>query len=281
MSDHGASESGDFGPRSETTTLQTVKLESVVITGELQQRKSRPPNLKQENDAFHELANCLAKTPDQVLDRLVELTRELCHADTVGISLEGSNEAGQRIFRWIAMAGELKHLIGGTTPRNFSPCGVCVDTNQPLLMEGLDRFYPQFRDAPLPFKEALLLPWGGDGGPVGTLWIVAHTDQRKFELEDVRLMGSLAAFASGAIRLRHSLLESERHAAASRMALEMAHHINNPLQAAVLMVFQLKTSDLGHNSRELVQVLEGELNRVATLSAELLNPIKPQPIPRS
>jgi hypothetical protein len=47
------------------------------------------------------------------------------------------------------------------------------------------------------------------------------------------------------------------------------------------MVFQLKTSDLGHNSRELVQVLEGELNRVATLSAELLNPIKPQPIPRS
>jgi signal transduction histidine kinase len=271
MSSHGANVAHD--PRPETTTL-----ESVVITAELQQRKSRPPNLKQENDAFHELANCLAKTPDQVLDRLVELTRGLCHADTVGISLEESDEAGQRIFRWIAMAGELKHLIGGTTPRDFSPCGVCVDTNQPLLMEGLDRFYPQFREAPLPFKEALLLPWGGDGGPVGTLWIVAHTDQRKFELEDVRLMGSLAAFASGAIRLQKTISDNERQAAASRMALEMAHYINNPLQAAVLMVFQLKTSDLGPNSHKIVQVLEGELNRVAMLSAELLNPTKSQPL---
>ena len=171
------------------------------------------------------------------------------------------------------MAGELKYLIGGTTPRYFSPCGVCVDTNQPLLMDRLDRYYPQFREAPLPFKEALLLPWGGDGGPIGTLWIVAHTDRRKFELEDVRLMGSLAAFASGAVRLRQTFIKSERLAAASKMALEMAHHINNPLQAAVLILFQVKNSELSPKSRELVQALEVELNRVATLSAELLNPL--------
>src|SRR3954452_16185114 len=125
-----------------------IQLESVVITSALQQRPSRPANLKQENDAFHELADYLAREPEKVLDRLVELTREMCDADTVGISLEETNESGEGIFRWIAMAGELKHLIGGTTPRNFSPCGVCVDTNQPLLMGGLDRFYPQFREAP-------------------------------------------------------------------------------------------------------------------------------------
>src|SRR5256885_8385984 len=100
-----------------SSSSASVSLETVVITSELRQRRSRPANLKQENDAFHELADYLAKKPDKVLDRLVELTLELCNADTVGISLEEVSESGQAIFRWIAMAGELKYLIGGTTPR--------------------------------------------------------------------------------------------------------------------------------------------------------------------
>jgi hypothetical protein len=53
-----------------------------------------------------------------------------------------------------------------------------------LLVSLLYRFYPQFNESPLPFIEALLLPWGGSEGPVGTLWVVAPSDRRKFELED-------------------------------------------------------------------------------------------------
>lgn len=189
----------------------------------------------------------------------------------MGISLEEVDDAGQAIFRWVAMAGELKHLIGGTTPRNFSPCGVCVDQNQPVLMDRLDRVYPYFKSAPLPFVEALLLPWGVSGGPVGTLWVVAHSDRRKFELEDVRIMRSLAAFASAAIRLRQVVREGERIAAASGIISELAHHINNPLQGAIFALFNLSEDrDLSASAREMVSVLQIQLGRVAALSGELL-----------
>ena len=102
------------------------------------------------------------------LERLVELARTLCDAGTVGISVEQNNDKGERIFLWVAMAGELKHMLGGTTPRNFSPCGICVDQKAPLLMDRLDRFYPYFREAPLPFVEALLIPWEVKDGANGT-----------------------------------------------------------------------------------------------------------------
>src|SRR3954471_19088044 len=169
---------------------------SVIITHQLETRTPRAVNLQLETKAFSELADLFAAEPENFLKRLVEITRELCDGDTVGISVEQVDEKSAKIFRWVAMAGELKHLIGGTTPRNFSPCGVCVDTDRPLLMEGLDRYYPQFREAPRPFVEALLVPWSARGA-VGTLWIVTHGDRRKFDREDARLMGCFAAFAAG------------------------------------------------------------------------------------
>jgi signal transduction histidine kinase len=248
-----------------------VTLETVIATAQLSQRPVRPTKAQEENKAFHDLANFLASEPDTFLDRLVEVAKTLCSADTAGISIEETDAKGERIFRWVAMAGELKHLVGGTTPRNFSPCGVCVDTNQPLLMEGLDRFYPYFKEAPLPIIEALLLPWGVKDGPVGTLWIVAHNEQRKFDSHDVRLMNSLAAFAAGGIYLRETMREVERVAATSKITSEMAHHINNPLQGALLALFLLKSDEkLGPSSRGLLLLLETQVNRVAEMSNGLL-----------
>jgi len=247
-------------------------LASVIITSQLAQRPAREFDLQLENEAFRMLADCLASEPDTFLDRLVEFALHLCSADTVGISIEETDATGQRIFRWIAVAGELKHLVGDTTPRNFSPCGVCVDTNGPLLMSGPDRYYPYLRNAGYPLVEALLLPWGLQGGPIGTFWIVAHTDQRKFDLQDVRLMNGLAAFACGSILLRDKIREGERAAAASNMITKMAHHINNPLQAAVLAIYRLKSElDLHPEARDLVAVVETQVNRVAEMSSGLLD----------
>jgi len=248
-----------------------VVLESVIITSQLAARPAREFDFQQESEAFRRLADFLAAEPETFLDRLVEVTAYLCAADTVGISIEETDAAGKRVFRWIAMAGELKHLIGGTTPRDFSPCGICVDTNRPLLMSQLDRYYPQFREAPRPFVEALLLPWGIQGGPIGTLWIVAHTEHRKFDMKDVRLMSGLSAFARGSILLRDKIREGERAAAASSIIAEMAHHINNPLQAAVLAIYRLKSeAELHPEARDLIVVLETQVNRVAKMSSGLL-----------
>jgi hypothetical protein len=249
----------------------SIALESIVITPQLQQRSSREIDLHKENAAFRELASNFASEPDEFLQLLVEQTIRLCDADTVGISVEEVDDKGDKIFRWVAMAGELRHLIGGTTPRNFSPCGVCVDQNRPLLMDRLDRFYPYFREAPLPFVEALLIPWGVSGGPIGTLWIVAHSDNRKFDREDVRLMSCLAAFAAGAIRLKQTVRETERAVAATEVVAAMAHHINNPLQGAILALFCAKAKpDLNPEVRELILIADSEVQRVAALSAELL-----------
>ena len=248
-----------------------VELESVVVTDQLQWRPPRQVDLQRENAAFRELADHFASAPDAFLQRLVEITVNLCDAGTVGISVEQTSDTGEKIFRWVAMAGELKHLIGGTTPRNFSPCGVCVDQNQPLLMERLDRFYPYFREAPRPFVEALLLPWAVRGGPAGTLWVVAHSDHRKFDREDVRLMSCLAGFASGAILMKQTMLETERATAAAQVVDAMAHHINNPLQGAMLALFCAQSKrGIKADVRELMSIVEVELQRVAALSAELI-----------
>jgi len=248
-----------------------VVLADVIITSDLQSRPSREIDLHRENSAFRELADHLANDPDKFLERLVELARRLCDAGTVGISVEQTNDKGERIFRWVAMAGELKHMLGGTTPRNFSPCGICVDQKVPLLMDRLDRFYPYFREAPLPFIEALLIPWEIKGGPNGTLWAVAHNARRKFDREDVRLLGCLAAFACGAIRLQHILEESIRSCAATTLLNDLAHQINNPLQGAIFaLTCASSDEDLSSESRAMVLVAEKELRRVAALSTELI-----------
>lgn len=253
-------------------------IESVIATQDLINRTVHPPNLQEENSAFHELATALAADPITFLDKLVEVGIRLCRADTVGISVEETDAGGKPIFRWIAMAGELKDMVGGTTPRNFSPCGVCVDTRQPLLMNGLDRAYPYFKEAPRPFVEALLIPWGVADGPVGTLWVVAHSDSRKFDLQDVRIMGSLAGFACGAIHLQKRLQQVERIDASLRMTASMAHHINNPLQGALFALHRLQNGcGLNKEALEVVSVVETELLRVTQLSSELLLGKPPSP----
>jgi hypothetical protein len=242
-------------------------LSEVIITSDLQSRPSRGIDLQTENNAFRELADHLATDPEKFLERLVELARNLCDAGTIGISVEQTNDKGERIFLWVAMAGELKHLLGGTTPRNFSPCGICVDQKTPLLMDRLDRFYPYFREAPLPFIEALLIPWEVKGGANGTLWAVAHDDKRKFDREDVRLLGCLAAFACGAIRLQQTLADSGRVS----MLNDLAHQINNPLQGAMLALSCVNAGDeLSAETRAMALIAENELKRVAALSAELI-----------
>jgi len=252
-------------------------LESVVITSFLEHRPARIPDIQRENDSIRELAEIFATDPDRLLDRTVEMALRLCDADTVGISVEQTNDESEQIFRWVALAGELKDLIGGTTPRHFSPCGICVDQKRPLLMHELDRAYPYFKAARLPFVEALLVPWGLVDGKMGTLWAVAHSDRRKFDREDVRVMGWLAAFAAGAIQVKETLLDTQRAAALAHVVAEMAHRINNPLQGAMLALFHAKSrTDTSAGVREMLVIVENQLQRVAELSAALLEPLNVQ-----
>ena len=106
----------------------------ITITPELWAREAHSPNIVGESAAMRHLADTMAADPSKTFQACVDLALDLCHADTCGISLRERTDEGEDVFRWIALAGQLKQHLHGTTPRYFPPCGLSVDSNAPLLM---------------------------------------------------------------------------------------------------------------------------------------------------
>ena len=68
----------------------------------------------------------------------------------------------------------------------------------------------------------------------GTIFIVSHSRPQAFGSEDLHFMQILANFSAMGIRhqRQHALLIAQaRASAATAMAHDLAHQINNPLQA--------------------------------------------------
>ena len=176
------------------------------------------------------LADTMATDPSATFQACVELGLEFCDADTCGISLRERTAAGEDIFRWIALAGMLKEHLHGTTPRYFSPCGICVDSNAPLLMKRPELVYT-YLDVGPPYHDVLLIPITEKGSRLeGTIWIVAHNPARKFDGEDARVMQRLAVFTATALQLAN--IAGEAKAEASRQGLllrELDHRVKNTL----------------------------------------------------
>lgn len=178
---------------------QPFTLEDVIINSELARRKSRAPDYKAERVALKVLAQTMANSPQSILQKLVEIALQLCHADTAGISLL-ENDGGDEVFRWEAVAGVLSNHINGTMPRYASPSGITIDQNTTQLMYLPERFFWALKVEP-PVVEALLIPFHVQNEPVGTIWVVAHSDQRKFDQEDERIVRTLAQFAAAGWQL--------------------------------------------------------------------------------
>lgn len=218
-----------------------LTLSEITITPELWTRSSEPPDVAAETAAIRRLADTMAADPSKTLQTCVELALELCHADTCGISLYERTDAGEEVFRWIALAGVLKDHLHGTTPRHFSPCGICVDNSQPLLMRRPELFY-KYLDVGPPFHDALLIPLTEKGSELeGTIWVVAHNTARKFDCENTRMMQRLAVFTATVLQMAR-VAEQARETADEKDLLfrELEHRIKNTLQmTAALLRLQL------------------------------------------
>ena len=218
-----------------------LSIADVTITPELWARPARPANLEAEAAAIRRLADTMATDPSKIFQLCVELAVELCRADTSGISLYERTDAGEDIFRWIAMAGQLEQHLHGTTPRHFSPCGMSVDSGMPLLMRRPELVY-KYLDVGPPFHDVLLIPLGEKGSRLeGTIWIVAHNPTRKFDGEDARVMQRIAIFTATALQMAQ-VVEQARAEAAEQRALfrELDHRVQNTLQmTSSLLRFQL------------------------------------------
>ena len=177
-------------------------LESILCTEKLQRRPSRPPDYEKENRALVGLMSALADSPSSIFQRLAETILDITQCESAGLSLltrdgKKPDVCGKR-FYWPAIAGMWNPHVGGGTPRNFGPCGDVLDQNRTLLFTHFERRYPYLMPVFPAAEECLLVPFYVAGTAVGTIWAIMHTDGRKFDAEDDRVMASLGKFASSA-----------------------------------------------------------------------------------
>jgi PAS domain S-box-containing protein len=157
--------------------------------------------LQVENQALHTLARQLVNQPETMLQSLVDMAVDLCNAGTAGVSLLETTPNGEEVFRWNVLAGTLAPYVGGTTPRNFSPCGVCLERGTPQLFSHPEQYFTYFQAANTPIVEGLVLALIADNHALGSIWIMSHNLTRHFDAEDVRVMTSLADFTAAALLL--------------------------------------------------------------------------------
>lgn len=184
-----------------------VSVESSLITEELARRPFRAPDYQAESRALSALAREMSENPHGVLQKLVELVTELCHADSAGISIlepDGANG----IFRWHAIVGRFAVNLGGGMPRDASPCGQVISRNSVLLFNEPERYYPALNGIEPRIYENLLAPWAVNGQPIGTVWAIGHSPDKHFDAEDARLLESLTSFASAAYQMIAALDEA-------------------------------------------------------------------------
>lgn len=150
------------------------------------------------------LIGAMATGSEAVLSAVVTSALRLCRAGSTGISLIEEDPREGAIFRWVALAGAYSGFAGGHTPRNWSPCGVCLAHRAPVLLSHPARVFTYFQGAEPPIVEGLVVPVSYADEDLGTLWIVSHDDVRKFDREDARVMSNLANATAVALHLQRS-----------------------------------------------------------------------------
>jgi two-component sensor histidine kinase len=237
-------------------------IEDVYITDELAKRAPKKADYLQEKLALQDLAGRMADQPENVLPRFVDLAMEMTGGVSAGLSLyEPNPEPG--VFRWRYLRGLLSPFENATTPRNFSPCGITLDSNGPVLSLHPERVYNWISDAAIVVPEVLLVPlYIGSKGPLGTLWIVAPTEGH-FDSSHARVMTELASFVGIAVqmlqseqRLKHALEQQET------LAREMNHRVKNmfAITDGMIRVSARAASTPG----EMATLLSGRLHAMAT-----------------
>lgn len=199
----------------------------VYITDDLDRRPPKRTDYLKEKQALQDLAARMCDRPAEVLPRFVDLAMEMTGGISAGLSLYEENPA-PGVFRWRYLRGVLSPFEDATTPRNFSPCGVTLDRNAPVLSSHPERFYSWISDANIVVPEVLLVPlYLGGTAPLGTLWIVADRAGH-FDRGHARVMAELASFVGIALRMLQT--EQRLKDALERQEIltqEMRHRLNN------------------------------------------------------
>jgi len=233
----------------------------VFITDELARRAPKKPDYLQEKLALQELAARMFDAPEEVLPRFVDFAMEITGGVSAGLSLYEGDD--RRYLRWRYLRGGLSSFEGKATPRDFSPCGVTLGENRPVLSLHPERAYGWIAEAGIVAPEVLLLPlYIGSKEPLGTLWIVSEKEGH-FDAGHARAMTELATFVGAAL----SLNESQRRLSRAleeqeRLAAEMDHRIKNLFAIAESMI--RTTARSTSTKEEMAVALSGRLHALAS-----------------
>lgn len=185
---------------------------SMVTTEELNRRPTRAPQHEAESRALVTLAQAMAASPENILQKLAETALELCGAHSAGLSLLEEADQKQN-FYWRVIVGAWEHNIGGGTPRDFGPCGDVLDAGVTLVCQRPEQDFPYWSAVQPPLDEGLLIPFSVNGECIGTIWVISHDESRRFDREDLRLMESLGAFTGAAYQAWRAVNAAQRLAA--------------------------------------------------------------------
>jgi signal transduction histidine kinase len=252
-----------------------VPLETIVRTHELSRRPTRPPDHAGENKALLALSTALADSPLTILQTLADRVLEVLQADSAGLSL--LTRDGER-FYWAAIAGAWRPHIGGGTPRDFGPCGDVLDHDAPILFTHWERRYPYLGQATPFADEGLLVPFYVNGRAVGTIWAILHTDRRKFDCEDLRLLQSLGRFASAAYQAVQSNEELKSEVAARKEAEREVREWADRLEAKVrCLVDASRVAVIGELSASIAHEVSQPLTGILTYATTSLRLLAAEP----
>ena len=193
-----------------------IRPSDLLTTRALLPRPKRPPDLQAQLAAFCELSVALANDPRAAIRRFLEVAIRLCGAGSAGLSVLRSNQAGQAIIRWEAVSGALASHEGVDTPRDSSPCGLCLDAGATVLIGQPERAFAYLRNTPPSILEDLIVPLHDHANKtLGTLWIAHHDASSRFSSDDARILEQLATQLVLALKLRDQSRENRSHWRAS------------------------------------------------------------------
>jgi two-component sensor histidine kinase len=179
-----------------------LRAADLLITKALHRCNAPVPSLDAELAAFCELSMVLAKDPQRVVRRFLEIVTTLCNAGTACLSLlRPSNESGQTAFRWEAVNGVWSQYEGTERPRSFSLCGLCLEEATTILVSHPAAVFECYQDLQPEVAEVLVLPlYDTARQPLGVVW-VAHHDVSRFSAGDARMVERLVIQLSLALKL--------------------------------------------------------------------------------
>ena len=257
------------------TQLEASGLEVIDLADEstYARRPVHPRDSSTQMYGLHRIAMAFVQKPETILKELVDAAVRLCGADSAGISIEREDKTDDAFYHWVAISGEYSPFLNAVLPRTPSACSVSLERGTPQLFRVDHRFFDILGVEAAPVKDGILLPWQVEEMR-GTIFVISHTQEEAFDIQDLHLMQVLANFAAMGIRQQRQQ-EKLRSQAASEAAVSMAnnlaHQINNPLQSLTNVLYIAKQNDGVGDEKTLALKLEDDFERLTSLAKRLLD----------